>query len=153
MFGAKAPPTRFVWLNIMRILALDYGDKRIGVAISDPLGITAQPVAVIQKNEADIDGLAELKKIMARYEGIEEILVGLPKKMSGEAGPQVEKVNKYVALLKENLDLEIRTLDERLSTVSAEKSLISAGLSRKKRRQVIDKTAATFILQGYLDSK
>lgn len=130
----------------MRILGLDYGEKRIGVAVSDPLLLTAQPVGAVE----NID---RLKKLMEKYEGLQEIVVGLPKTMRGEIGIQAEKVLKFVEELKGAFQLPIITWDERLTTSAVEKDLISAGLSRKKRKKVMDQSAASLILQGYLDSK
>ncbi|MDD5382753.1 MAG: Holliday junction resolvase RuvX [Candidatus Margulisbacteria bacterium] len=137
----------------MRILGLDCGDKRIGVAVSDPLGLTAQAVAVIGKGDSFEDDVRELNKIIKKYEGVNEIVVGLPKMMSGEIGIQARKVLEFVEFLKNNFNLQVTTWDERLTTVQAERTLISAGLSREKRKKVIDKSAATYILQSYLDSR
>lgn len=137
----------------MRILGIDFGEKRIGVAISDPLGLTAQAVAVIGKGESFDMDILELKKIIKKYEGVNEIVVGLPKTMAGEIGVQARKVLEFVEALKNNFKININTWDERLTTVEAEKTLISAGLSREKRKKVIDKSAAAYILQSYLDSK
>lgn len=137
----------------MRILGIDYGSKRIGIAISDPLGITAQGVAVIGKGEIFEQDINELKRIIKKYGGIDEIVVGLPKTMAGAIGEQAKIVLVFVEALKKEFKLNISTWDERLTTVEAEKTLISAGLSREKRKKVIDKSAATYILQSYLDSK
>lgn len=137
----------------MRVLGLDYGDKRIGVAISDPLGITAQGVAVLGKGETFDQDIKELKRLIKKYDGVDEIVVGLPKTMRGEVGPQAEKVLTFVAALKQEFKLNIATWDERLTTAEAERTLIEAGLSREKRRQVIDKSAAAVILQSYMDHK
>jgi putative Holliday junction resolvase len=132
----------------MRKLGIDYGEKRIGIAVSDPLEITAQPVAVIENG--DFDGLL---RIMKEYEEVEEIVVGLPKTLKGEVGIQAQKVLDFVEILKQKVSVPIVMWDERLSSAGVERTLIEAGLSRKKRKKVIDKSAATFILQGYLDSK
>jgi len=137
----------------VRSLGIDYGDKRIGVAISDPLGMIASGIATIQKGETYAQDIDELKKVMERYQGIEEIVVGLPKMLSGAAGIQVEKVMKFVEALKQELKINVVTWDERLTTAAAERTLIEAGLSREKRRKVIDRSAAAAILQGYLDRK
>ncbi|MEE8638648.1 MAG: Holliday junction resolvase RuvX [Candidatus Margulisiibacteriota bacterium] len=137
----------------MRILGIDFGEKRIGVAISDPLGLTAQAVAVIGKGESFKQDINELNKIIKKYGGVDEILVGLPKTMAGEIGVQARKVLEFVEALKNAFKIKISTWDERLTTVEAEKTLISAGLSREKRKKVIDKSAAAYILQGYLDRK
>ena len=130
-----------------RILCLDYGDRRIGVAISDPLGFTAQPVSVISPS------FDELKEILDRYEGITEIVVGLPKTMRGEIGPRAQKTIEYIDFLKTKIDIPIITWDERLTTASAKNVLTEAGLNSRKQRKVIDKVAATIILRSYLDRK
>ena len=134
----------------MRILGIDYGEKRIGIAVSDPLGLTAQPRALIENNQ---DTLDELDKIIKDYSGVEEIVVGLPKTMKGEMGSQADKVVAFVDSLRSRFSIPITTWDERLTTAAAEKHLIAAGVSRAKRKKVIDKSAATLILQSYLDSK
>lgn len=137
----------------MRILGIDFGEKRMGVAVSDPLGLTAQAVAVIGKGKDFESDIKELKKIIKKYEGVDEIIVGLPKTMKGEIGGQARKALEFVAALRNNFKISVGTWDERLTTAEAEKTLISAGLSREKRKKVIDKSAATYILQSYLDSK
>ncbi|MFC1510881.1 Holliday junction resolvase RuvX [Candidatus Margulisiibacteriota bacterium] len=129
-----------------RILGLDYGEKRIGVAVSDLLGLTAQPLMVISD-------ISELEPILKRYEQVDKIIVGLPKRLSGEIGPAGQKVLAFMEQLKSKLALPVEIWDERLTTAAAEKTLISAGLSRQKRKKVIDKSAAALILQSYLDSK
>lgn len=137
----------------MRILGIDFGDKRIGVAISDPLGVTAQAVAVIGKGKSFDEDIKELKQIIKKYEGVSEIVVGLPRTMRGQVGESAQKVLGFVEALKKNFNIQVGTWDERLTTVEAERTLISAGLSREKRKKVIDKSAAAYILQSYLDSK
>jgi len=137
----------------MRILGIDYGDKRIGVAVSDPLGLIAQGVAVIGKGETFEHDIRELKKIIKQFDGIDGIVVGLPKTMAGNIGPQADKVISFVEALKNEFKLNIITWDERLTTAQAERVLIEAGLSREKRKKVIDKSAAANILQCYLDCK
>ncbi len=129
----------------MRVVGIDYGEKRIGVAISDPLGITSQGIGVV-------GNIVELKELLKTYDNIDEIVVGLPKTMRGEIGIQAEKVLEFIKELKNNFEVPIKTQDERLTTSQAEKVLISAGLSRQKRKKVIDKSAAVLILQNYLDS-
>ncbi|MFH1361447.1 MAG: Holliday junction resolvase RuvX [bacterium] len=134
----------------MRILAIDHGQARLGIAISDPLQITAQPVATLQNDE---NLIPNLKKIIDDYGSVTEIVVGLPKSLKGGLGPQAEKVQAFVAELEKNFEIKVVTWDERLTTVAAERDLISAGLSRKKRKKVIDKSAAAYILRNYLDSR
>lgn len=133
----------------MRILGLDVGDRTIGIAISDPLGFTAQGITTIRrKNEAfDIE---EIIKICDEYK-VETIVSGLPKNMNGTIGEQAEKVQKFCEVLKEHVDIEIVFWDERLTTKAAHMAMLEADMSRKKRKAIVDKIAATFILQGYLD--
>ena len=135
----------------MRILALDVGDKTIGIAVCDELMLTAQGVEVIRRSTAAKD-FARLRELITQYQA-ELAVVGLPKNMNGTVGPRGEIVKEFAAAMAQAIpDIEIKFWDERLSTVAAEKSLIAADVSRAKRRQVIDKMAAVFILQGYLDS-
>lgn len=134
----------------MRILGLDVGDKTIGVALSDPLGFTAQGITTIRRKTEGID-IQELKKICEEY-GVEKIVSGLPKNMNGTLGPQSEKVVDFCNKLKEALNLDIIMWDERLTTVAAHRVMLEADLSRSKRKKLVDKIAATYILQGYLDS-
>ncbi|WP_027623316.1 Holliday junction resolvase RuvX [Clostridium lundense] len=134
----------------MRILGLDVGDRTIGVAVSDPLGLTAQGITTIRRKGIDND-IEELKKICAQYE-VQKIVSGLPKNMNGTLGPQSEKVLEFCDVLKSEISLEIIMWDERLTTVAAHKAMLEADLSRSKRKKIVDKIAATYILQGYLDS-
>lgn len=136
----------------MRILGLDVGDKTIGVAISDPLGITAQGLEVIRRSDSNDKDFNRLKELVESRE-VAKVVVGLPRNMNGSMGPRAEKVLLFVQSLKKYLDLPVETWDERLSTVEAERLLITADMSRGKRRKIIDKMAATIILQGYLDSR
>ena len=132
-----------------RIMGLDIGDKTIGVAVSDLMGITAQGVTTIKRvgKKKDIE---EIKKIIAERQ-VNKIVSGLPKNMNGTVGPQGEKVQKFCELLKSETNLPVEFWDERLSTVAAERSLIEGDVSRQKRKKVIDMLAAVIILQGYLD--
>ena len=134
-----------------RIMGLDIGDKTIGVAVSDIMGITAQGVKTIIRESKKKD-IEELKNIIKERQ-VNKIVSGLPKNMNGTLGPQGEKVLKLCELIKEETGLEIDFWDERLTTVAAERSLIEGDVSRKKRKKVIDMLAAVIILQGYLDSK
>ena len=135
----------------VRILALDVGSKRIGLAVSDPLGLTAQGLGVLERKDWDRD-LARLQEIARPYQ-IQEILVGLPRHMDGRPGEQVEEILALAQALGEALGAEVSTWDERLSTVEAERLLIQADLSRKRRRRVVDQVAASLILQAYLDGR
>lgn len=134
-----------------RSMGLDVGDKTIGVAVSDLFGWTAQGLETIQRVGIKKD-LQRLEEIIKEHD-VNKIVVGLPKNMNGTIGPQGEKVLEFNEKLKKRFsDVEIVSWDERLTTVAAERSLIEADVSRKKRKQVIDKMAAVYILQGYLDS-
>lgn len=135
----------------MRILALDVGDKTIGVAASDALLITAQGVEVIRRTNLKRD-LERLQQLVNEYEA-HTIVIGLPKNMNGTIGERGEITQKFAQAVGNAIpQVTIALWDERLSTVAAQKSLIAADVSRAKRKQVIDKMAAVFILQGYLDS-
>lgn len=137
----------------MRVLGLDFGQKNIGVAVSDPFGWTAQGVEIItRKEEANLkSSIARIGKLIEEY-GIEKIVMGYPKNMNNTIGERCEKTEAFKTRLEKAFKIEIILWDERLSTVAADKNLLEANLSRKKRKQVIDKIAAVFILQGYLDS-
>jgi len=134
----------------VRILGLDLGDKTIGVAVSDALGYTAQGLKVIRRQNLAKD-LKELNKIIDDYQ-IGKIVVGLPRNMDGSMGPQAKKVYRFIELLREEFGLPTISLDERLTTKAAEAILLEADLSRAKRKRVIDKLAASILLQSYLDS-
>lgn len=132
-----------------RILGLDIGERYIGIAVSDGLGLTAQGVETFVREGISKD-IGHLRGLVDRYE-VEELVVGLPVNMNGTRGPQAEKAEELARLLSQELGLPVSTWDERLSTVAADKVLISADMSRKKRKTVVNKLAAQLILQGYLD--
>lgn len=134
----------------MRTLALDVGSKRIGVAVSDALGLTAQPLTTVQRS-SDEDALAAIDKIVSSSE-IDKIVVGLPLNLDGTDSQQTEAVRQFCEKLRRRFRRRatLITWDERLSTAAAERSLLEADLSRQKRRRVIDKMSAVYILQGYL---
>lgn len=137
----------------MRILGLDVGSKTVGVAISDELGWTAQGIKTISINEEKNEfGFAEIGQIIKEYD-VEKIVVGLPKNMNGTIGPRGEASQKYGSELQRLYNLPVIYWDERLTTMAAERVLLEADMSRKKRKKVIDKMAAVMILQGYLDSQ
>ncbi|MEK5441725.1 MULTISPECIES: Holliday junction resolvase RuvX [unclassified Fredinandcohnia] len=137
----------------MRILGLDVGSKTVGVAVSDEMGWTAQGIETIKINEERQQfGLERLGEIIKEYK-VESVVIGLPKNMNGTIGPRGEASQYYADMVQEKFGLPVVLWDERLSTVAAERVLLSADVSRKKRKQVIDKMAAVMILQGYLDSK
>ncbi len=133
----------------MRILGLDIGSKRIGVAVSDELGLTAQGLRTL--TFTDENSAVEVIKEIAEEYKVTEIVVGLPYNMDGTEGRQAEKVRSIMAAIERSVDLPVFEWDERLSTVAAERVLLEADMSRSKRRKVIDKIAAVLILQGYLD--
>ena len=134
-----------------RIMGLDIGDKTIGVAVSDIMGITAQGVKTIRRESKKKD-IEELKNIIKERQ-VNKIVSGLPKNMNGTLAPLGEKVIKFCDLIKEETGLEIEFWDERLTTVAAHKAMLEADLSREKRSKIVDKIAAVYILQGYLDNK
>ena len=133
----------------MRILGLDIGSKTIGVAVSDPLGWTAQGVTTIKRDcyTKDVD---EVMKICKEY-GVETIVAGMPKNMNGTIGPSGEMVKNLCEQIEKSFDGKIEFWDERLTTVAAHRAMLEADLSRAKRKKIVDKIAATYILQGYLD--
>jgi len=133
----------------LRILGLDFGDKRIGVAVSDELGLTAQgEKTILRKNNRQV--LDEIRQLVHRY-GVNLILIGYPLRLDGSKGRQCEKVDHFTSLLESSLQLPVVKWDESLSTKEAEDILREADLHWKKRRQLVDKVAATLILQHYLD--
>ncbi|QJF25296.1 Holliday junction resolvase RuvX [Mammaliicoccus vitulinus] len=136
-----------------RIIGLDVGSKTIGVAVSDAMGWTAQGIDTLRINEDKEEfGIDELIKIIDQYD-IDTVIIGLPKNMNNSIGPRGEASIHFKEVLEqERPDLKMVMWDERLSTVGAERTLLEADVSRKKRKKVIDKMAAVFILQGYLDS-
>ena len=133
----------------MRIMSLDVGSRTIGIACSDALLMTAQGIETIRRASLEKD-FNRLQELIAEYE-VHELVVGMPKNMNGTKGERAEKTEEFVEKMKEVIDLPVSYWDERLSTVMAERQLIAADVSRKKRKSVIDKMAAVVILQGYLD--
>ena len=134
----------------MRILGLDYGEKRIGVAVCDELGLTAQGLTTIVRKTKKHD-LAILTDLITKY-NIEKIVIGYPLRLDGSEGIQCEKVDRFVSLLDKSFSLSIIKWPETLSTKEAEEILINSGVCWKKRKQKVDQLAAGIILQGYLDS-
>lgn len=137
----------------MRIMGLDYGSKTVGVAMSDPLGITAQAVETIwRKDENKLrKTCARIEELINEYE-VERIVLGLPKHMNNDLGERAQKALAFGEMVKRRTGLEVVMWDERLTTVEAERTLIENNVRRGNRKQYIDKIAAVFILQGYLDS-
>lgn len=134
----------------MRILALDHGTKRIGVAVSDEMKMIATPLEYTPA-EPFAGFLARLREIIREKE-VELIIVGMPRNMDGSYGPAALRVQEFVAVLKDAITIPIKTLDERLTTVQAQKFLIQGNVRREKRKEKVDKTAAAILLQNYLDS-
>lgn len=135
----------------MRIMGLDVGERTIGVAVSDEMGWTAQGVETIRRESNEKD-FARLQSLIQQYQ-VTEIVVGLPKNMNGTIGPSGESCKAFAEKVANRTSLPVHLWDERLTTMAAQKMLIAADVSRQKRKKVIDKMAATLILQGYLDAR
>jgi putative Holliday junction resolvase len=134
-----------------RIVGLDVGERRIGVAVSDPLGLTAQPLHVIERRGIKAD-IAALAASLAQFE-VASFVAGLPLEMSGREGPQAERVRAFGRRLEETTGIAVAYQDERLTSVQSERLLESAGVGRERRRGLLDKMAAALILQSWLDSR
>lgn len=134
----------------MRLMALDVGEKRIGIALSDPLKITAQSLETFHRSDNLQQDLEYIWQLIEKHE-VTDLIVGLPKNMDGTLGFKAEEVQNFVEQLLKVKEINIIYVDERLSTVTAERTLIAGDVSRKKRKKVVDKLAATIILQSYLD--
>lgn len=141
-FAAACPP-------MQALVGLDLGEKTIGVAVSDRLGATATPVETIRRRKFGLDATRLLELVVDRQAGA--ILLGLPRNMDGSEGPRCQSTRAFARNLSRLTDLPIGFWDERLSTVAAEKALLEADTSRKRRAEVIDHVAASYILQGALD--
>ena len=135
----------------MRVLAIDHGTKRMGIAISDPSGIIAQPLEFIPA-EPFPAFLERLKELILEKE-VEMILVGMPRNMDGSYGPAAAKVQEFVAVLKETIAIPVKTWDERLTSAQANRMLVQADVRRKDRKEKVDKAAAAILLQSFLDSR
>jgi putative Holliday junction resolvase len=135
----------------MRVLGLDVGSKTVGVAVSDPLGITAQGVTTLRRKNVKADVL-ELKRLAAEYEA-SRVVVGLPLNMDGSEGPRAAASRTFGDAVSEATGLPVEYQDERLSTVAAERALLEGDVSRKKRREVVNQLAAQLILQTWLDAR
>lgn len=144
MQGRQIPP-------LGRILGLDVGSRRIGIAVSDPLGVTAQGLSTLERRNRRSD-LAELGKLLKEYEA-REIVVGNPLRLSGQTGVQAEKMAGFAAQLEKAFELPVHLWDERLSTAEAHRLLDETGIRDSRRKQVIDKMAAVLILQSFLDAR
>lgn len=135
----------------MRIMGIDYGDARMGIAISDPFGWTARGIATILMKEGPELLFNRISDLIGQY-SVNKIIVGFPRNMNGTIGPRGEKTLEFIDQLKGKTEVEVIAWDERLTTVAANKVLNETGMKGMKKKQVIDKLAAEYILQGYLDS-
>lgn len=133
-----------------RILGLDPGERRIGVALSDPLGIIASPLTVLDHRHDDV--LAALRTLVEQ-ENVATVVVGLPIGLSGEEGPAAQRARAFGRMIEEELDVDVVYFDERFTTVVAESAMLAGGVSRAERRSRRDKVAAAVMLQGYLDAQ
>lgn len=138
----------------MRIMGLDYGSKTVGVAISDPLLITAQGLEIIRRNEENKlrKTLARIEELIEEYE-VKEIVLGLPKNMNDTLGERAELSLEFKDKLERRTGLAVTVWDERLTTVAADKAMIEMGIRRENRKDYVDEIAAALILQGYLDCR
>ena len=136
----------------MRIMGLDFGSKTVGVAVSDPLLITAQGVEIVRRKEENKlrQTLARIEELIQEYE-VEEIVLGLPKNMNDTEGARVELTMDFKEKLERRTGLPVQLWDERLTTGAADKAMMEAGIRRENRKDYVDMIAATLILQGYLD--
>lgn len=136
----------------MRKMGLDFGSKTVGVAVSDPLQITAQGVEIVRrKSENKLrQTLARIEELIVEYE-VDELVLGFPKNMNDTLGERAEKTQEFKDMLERRTGLSVQLWDERLTTVAADKAMMEAGIRREERREHVDRIAAVFILQGYLD--
>ena len=139
---------------MMRIMGLDYGSKTIGVAISDPLGLTAQGIEIIRREDENklIKSLRRIEELVSEYQ-VEEIVLGFPKNMNNTIGERAQKSLELKEMLERRCGLPVIMWDERLTTVEANRTLMESGVRRENRSKYVDMIAAVFILQGYLDAK
>ncbi len=137
----------------MRILGLDFGSKTVGVAVSDPLLVTAQGVEIVRRNSPSKlrQTLARIEELVAEYE-VEKIVLGYPKNMNNTEGDRCQKTLEFQEMLERRTGLPVILWDERLTTVSADRVMMESGIRREDRKKYVDRIAAEFILQGYLDS-
>lgn len=138
----------------MRIMGLDFGSKTVGVAISDPLEITAQGIEIVRRKEENKlrRTLARIEELIVEYE-VEEIVLGFPKNMNNSEGDRVEKTKAFQEMLERRTGLPVTLWDERLTTVAADRAMMEAGIRRENRKDYVDMIAAVLILQGFLDHK
>lgn len=138
----------------MRIMGLDFGSKTVGVAVSDPLGITAQGLEIIRRKEENKlrRTYARIEELIVEYQ-VEEIVLGLPKNMNATEGERAELTREFKDSLERRTGLPVTLWDERLTTVAADKAMMEAGIRREHRKDYVDMIAASLILQGYLDRR
>lgn len=135
----------------MRILGIDYGDSRIGFAVSDPFGWTAQGLETVDAKKGIKAVMDRLEQIISEY-SVEKIVVGFPKNMNGSLGARAEKTEEFIKKVTNRFNLPVQKWDERLSTVAAQKIMIESNIKKTKKKSLVDTISATYILQGYLDS-
>lgn len=135
----------------MRIMGIDYGDSRIGIAVSDPFGWTAQGVETINSRGGEEKVIDRIINLIQQY-NVERIVVGYPRNMNGTIGPRAEKTDEFIKLLSARTDIDIIRWDERLSSVAANRTMHEIGTRTAKKKTIVDQIAACYILQGYLDS-
>ena len=135
----------------MRVLAIDHGTKRMGIALSDPSGMIALPLEFVPAEP--FNKFLERLKVLIQEKEVEMILIGMPRNMDGSYGPAAAKVQKFVAVLKETIAIPIKTWDERLTSTQANRFLVEADVRRKDRKEKVDKAAAAILLQSFLDSR
>ena len=138
----------------MRIMGLDFGSKTVGVAVSDPLGITAQGVEIVRRKSPNKlrQTLARIEELVREYD-VEELVLGFPKNMNGTEGERCEKTKEFKELLEKRTGLPVVLWDERLTTVAADRAMMEAGLGRLERKEHVDEIAAVLILQGYMSAR
>lgn len=134
-----------------RILGLDIGEKRIGVALSDPVGTMAFPLTTIARKRPESD-MEAIQGLVLQH-GVKRIVAGMPRSLDGSLGQQAKRIQDFLSQLPQYVDAPVETWDERLSTVAAERMMLEAGVKEKKRKERVDAMAAAFILQGYLDRR
>lgn len=135
----------------MRIMGIDYGDSRIGIAMSDPFGWNAQGLETIDNKRGAKAALERIKQLVQQY-NVEKLVIGFPLNMNGSVGPRGEKTLEFIGKLKDITGLEVVSWDERLTTVAANRTMIELGIKTSKKKGLVDQIAACYILQGYLDS-
>ena len=135
----------------MRVLAIDHGTKRMGIAVSDPSGMIALPLEFIPAEP--VNALLSRLKTLIHEKEVELILVGMPRSMDGSYGPAAEKVQEFLAVLQEAIAIPIKTWDERLTSTQANRMLLQTDMRRKERKQKVDQAAAAILLQSFLDSR